>query len=142
MTPKAEDMRQLDLLSMFHYIVGGILGLGSCMFIMHIVMGVGMINGNFFGEEASNGPPPMMGWMFVIMGSCAILFGWLMAGCIVLAGRRLRQRRQRMFCMVVAGIECMFTPFGTVLGVFTLVLLTKDSVKAIFDGPVDGGMSA
>ena len=29
--------------------------------------------------------------------------------------------------------ECMFIPFGTVLGVFTLIALNKDSIKEIFD---------
>jgi hypothetical protein len=40
--------------------------------------------------------------------------------------------KNRMYCMVVAGIECIFMPFGTILGVFTLITLTKDSVKGIF----------
>jgi len=39
-----------------------------------------------------------------------------------------------MFCVVMAGIACMFMPFGTVLGVFTLVVLTKPVVRELFDG--------
>jgi len=34
--------------------------------------------------------------------------------------------------MVIAGIECLFMPFGTVLGVFTLVVLVRPSVKELF----------
>jgi hypothetical protein len=33
---------------------------------------------------------------------------------------------------VVAGIECIVMPFGTVLGVFTLVVLSRESVKTLF----------
>jgi hypothetical protein len=33
----------------------------------------------------------------------------------------------------MAGIECVFMPFGTVLGVFTLVVLTRPSVKPLFE---------
>ena len=35
--------------------------------------------------------------------------------------------------MVIAGVCCMFMPLGTILGVFTLVTLNKDSVKELFD---------
>jgi hypothetical protein len=32
----------------------------------------------------------------------------------------------------MAGVACMFMPFGTVLGVFTIVVLLRDSVKELF----------
>ena len=35
--------------------------------------------------------------------------------------------------MTVGGIETIFMPFGTVLGVFTIVLLNKPEIKALFD---------
>ena len=37
------------------------------------------------------------------------------------------------FVFVVACCECLFMPFGTVLGVFTIVLLSRDSVKNAFN---------
>jgi hypothetical protein len=37
-----------------------------------------------------------------------------------------------MRCFVVAAIECIFMPFGTVLGVFTIIVLSRPSVKALF----------
>jgi len=43
--------------------------------------------------------------------------------------------------MALARIECVFMPFGTILGVFTLIALNKDSVKAIFAEQVVGGDS-
>jgi hypothetical protein len=32
----------------------------------------------------------------------------------------------------MACIECLFIPFGTILGVFTVVVLSRESVKALF----------
>ncbi len=32
----------------------------------------------------------------------------------------------------MAGVACMFMPFGTVLGVFTIIVLLRDSVKELF----------
>ena len=40
-----------------------------------------------------------------------------------------------LVCMIVAGLSCMMMPFGTVLGVFTLLVLLKPQVKALFDAP-------
>jgi hypothetical protein len=33
---------------------------------------------------------------------------------------------------VIACIECLFMPFGTILGVFTLIVLSRESVKKLF----------
>lgn len=129
-----QDIKQLDLLVMFHFVVGGIIALFACMYIMHIVMGIMMMNGTFFGEEAG-APPPGFGLIFVVMGLFLVIAGWCTAIAIIAAGFKLKSRTGRIFCMVIAGIECMFMPIGTVLGVFTLIHLTKDSVRQIFDGP-------
>lgn len=128
-----EEIKHLELLSIFHYVVGGVLALFSCMFFLHVFMGIAMLTGSFFGETSGEIPPPFMGWMFVIMGSVFILMGWTMAICIIIAGKKLKARKSRLYCMVIAGIECMFTPFGTVLGVFTLIELNKESTRALFE---------
>jgi hypothetical protein len=91
--------------------------------------------GFFENSNGTGSPPDAFGWMFVVMGSICILFGWGTAILILIAGGRLTARRNRMFCMVVAGIECMFMPIGTVLGGFTILLLNKDSVKQAFELP-------
>jgi hypothetical protein len=127
-----EDNDHLNLLSIFHYVVGGLTGLFSCMPFMHVFMGLALLSGKFGEGSGGSAPPPFMGWMFVITGSVVILFGWLIAASILIAGGRLKRRRSRLFCMIVAGIECMFMPFGTILGVFTLITLNKDSVKELF----------
>ena len=129
---KNEYISQLELLSIFHYVLGGIMMLFSTMPIMHVIMGAAIVSGDFFGK-AKDTPPAFFGWMFIIMGSVFILFGWISSVCIIIAGRKLKRRKGRVFCMVVGGIECMFMPFGTVLGIFTLIILNKDSVKEIFD---------
>jgi len=129
-----EEQKQIDLLAVFHFVVGGITALMACMPFMHVFVGLMMMSGDFFGEEGG-APPPGFGLIFVVMGSFCIIAGWAIAIGIVSAGFKLKARRNRLYCMVVAGIECMFMPFGTVLGVFTLILLNRDSVRAVFDGP-------
>ncbi|MFC1679093.1 hypothetical protein ACFL2T_02655 [Elusimicrobiota bacterium] len=133
-----EDIKNLDLLSLFHYVVAGIVAFFACIPFMHVFMGLAMVSGKFFEGGKGTPPPPFVGWMFIVMGCLFILLGWTMAVFIYLAGRRLKSRRSRLFCMVIAGIECMFMPFGTVLGIFTIITLNKDSVKELFDGVSEG----
>src|SRR5438128_6559299 len=56
-----------------------------------------------------------------------------MAVCILIAGRSLSRREGYSFALVIACIECLFIPFGTILGVFTIVVLSRESVKASFE---------
>jgi hypothetical protein len=45
----------------------------------------------------------------------------------------LKRRQKRTFSLVMACMCCMNIPLGTALGVFTLVVLSRQSVKAIYD---------
>ena len=55
-----------------------------------------------------------------------------MAICILIAGRSLALRKRYSFVLVMACIECLFIPFGTILGVFTIVVLSRESVRGLF----------
>lgn len=124
-----EDERNLDLLAIFHYIVGGLTALFSCFFLLHVAMGIAMLCGAFDGKDA---PPKFFAWFFILFPAVFIVAGWTLAGFVIAAGRMLKRRVSRTFCLVVAGIECILMPFGTVLGVLTIVMLMKDSVKGMF----------
>ncbi len=124
-----QDEQYLDLLSIFHYVVGGVLALFSCFPFLHIAVGVAVLSGAFGGN---NPPPPAFGWLFILVPAMFILIGWALSVSIIMAGLRLKRRTSHTFCLVVAGLECTLFPFGTVLGIFTLVVLLKDSAKELF----------
>ena len=81
------------------------------------------------GEEL---PPEFLGWIFVGLGSFLFLLGIAMAICILIAGRCLSHCKCYTFTLVMACVECLFIPFGTILGVFTIIALSRESVKALF----------
>ncbi len=130
-----EDNKHLNLLSMFHYILAGITAFFACLPVIHVVIGILMLSGEFVQDSGGGEPPRIVGMMFLVMGSLFIILGWGLAICMFIAGRKLKKRRDRIFCTVIAGIECVFMPLGTVLGVFTLLVLSKESVREIFDRP-------
>jgi hypothetical protein len=72
--------------------------------------------------------------MFIVLGAVFFLAGITMAICILIAGRCLSRRKGYSFALVIACIECLFVPFGAILGVFTIVALSRESVKALFSG--------
>ena len=72
------------------------------------------------------------GEIFVIMGGTIMVLGWVYAGCVIYAGRCLAKRKRYLYCLVMAGICCLFFPFGTALGVFAIIVLIRPSVKELF----------
>jgi hypothetical protein len=56
----------------------------------------------------------------------------------VISGLCLRARKGRTFSLVVAGINCLYIPLGTLLGVFTIIVLLRDSVRELYAA---GGLS-
>jgi hypothetical protein len=126
-----KDEEHLNLLSVFHYVVAGLGAMFSLIPVLHVVLGLGMVTGKL--PDPQNDPMvSKMGWLFVIFGSVFISFGLGFAGCLAAAGRFLSRRKHYTYCLVMSGLACAFMPFGTVLGVFTIVVLQRDSVKQLF----------
>ena len=125
-----QDEKYLNLLSIFHFVFAGLKALFSCFFLIYIAIGVAMLCGAIDGKDA---PPRFVGVFFIFLGSVFIIVSWILAGLMVALGVKLKRRTSRTFCLVAAGIECISMPFGTILGVLTIVLLLKDSVKQLFE---------
>jgi len=129
------DSDQLNLLAIFHYVVAGLAALFSFFPLIYTAVGVIFIFAARHGTAKPGGelPPEFLGWIFAALGSLLFVMGVVMAICILIASRSLALRSRYTFALVVACIECLFFAFGTILGVFTIVILSRDSVKALFD---------
>jgi hypothetical protein len=133
-----QDEQQLDLLAIFHYVAAAITALFFCFPLIHLGLGIAMVSGALDGpggppgSPGSAAPPAVFGWIFIVIPGLIILFGWTLAMLMAVAGRRLQLRTSYTYCLVVAGVECLLMPYGTILGVFTIVVLMRDSVRAIF----------
>ena len=128
-----EDCRHLKLLSLFHYVVGGLCALFSCMFLIHVGLGLTMlISPEMMTGEGGAPPPPFAGYMFTIIGGGFFLIGIACSFCIIYSGRLLKKQEKHLFSFVVACVECIFMPFGTVLGIFTIIVLSRESVKTLY----------
>jgi hypothetical protein len=133
-----QDTEHLRLLSIFHYVVAGIGVLCSCFPFLYLTIGLfALLSPEKFGQghpDVRNAEADwIFGLVFTILGAAMILIGWTISFCVFLAGRYLARRQHHVFCLVVAAVLCMAFPFGTVLGVFSIIVLIRPSVKAMFE---------
>ncbi len=125
-----QDSDQLRLLSIFHYIIGGLIALAACIPIIHLIFGFLMLSKP---DVFSQGPPPrILGWFFILFASVFILVGWILAGLVLWSGRCLSRRLNYNYCFAMACVVCVFLPFGTVLGILTIIVLMRPTVKGLF----------
>src|SRR6266446_118091 len=115
------DNEHLRLLTIFHYVVSGMTAFFACFPIFHLVIGLFMILAPEKMGAGNQHPPVFIGWFFVVIAACFIVAGWAFATLVLIAGRSLARRKRYMLCFVMACVECLLMPFGTVLGVFTLL---------------------
>ncbi len=128
------DKEHLQLLAIFHYVVAGLAALFSFFPLLYTTVGVIFIFAARHGtpKPGEDLPPEFLGWIFAVLGSLLFLMGIAMAICILIAGRSLAHCKRYSFALVMACIECVFIPFGTILGVFTIVVLSRESVRGLF----------
>jgi hypothetical protein len=126
------DNEHLRLLSIFHYVFGGISALFACIPIIHFMIGVVFILAPHLFGHGKDQPPAFLGWLFVILASVIMVIGWSIAALVLLAGRSIARRKRYTYCFVIACLECLSMPFGTVLGIFTILVLNRPAVKAMF----------
>lgn len=122
---------QLRLLSIFHYIFAALALLGMGFVAMHYWF-MSSVMDQARWEKQPNPPPEgfldFFIWFYVIMAVMLVL--GLVLNLLVAAS--LRQRRRWMLCAVVSGLNCLQMPLGTILGVFTLVVINRSDVRASF----------
>jgi hypothetical protein len=132
--PTAEDDANLNALAICHFIYAGLLGLGSLLGMVYVVFGVFIAATAMSGASAGGGPTPAaVGGIFAVIGGGIMLLLLTKAALVLYSGLNLRKRRRRTFSFVMACICCINIPLGTALGIFTLVVLSRPSVKAIYD---------
>ena len=128
------DEQHLKYLFMGHIASGCLLALISMFPVIHVVFGLSMLFGAF-DSAGGDAPPREFGIMFAGIGGFLILMFLTWAILNFVAAFSIKGRKRRIFCLVVAGLNCTSMPFGTLLGVFTFIVLLRESVKEMFDGP-------
>jgi hypothetical protein len=133
--PTAEDESNLNTLAICHFIYAGLLALGGLFGVIYVVFGVIIATAAMSGSGATGGaaPPAAIGGLVAMIGGIITLLIWTKGALILYSGLSLKKRRRKTLSLVMACICCVNIPLGTALGVFTLIVLSKPGVKAIYD---------
>lgn len=134
--PRNEDEYHLDLLGLFHWILAGLVALAGLFPIFHVVFGLIAIVASLVGETPepeARGLGVLMGVLFMVIGVAIMITLWAIACCLYLSGSYLKAHKNHTFCMVMSVIICFSFPLGTTLGVFTIVVLVRPSVRKLFE---------
>ena len=128
------DEEHLKLLAIFHYVLGGMMALFACFGLIYVIMGLvfSMMPASAWNQGQGGPPPALFGLIFVFVGGGIFALGCTVGGLIAYAGRCINRRRHHTFCLVMAAIACLWVPIGTVLGVLTIIVLSRPSVKPLF----------
>lgn len=122
------NIDNLNLLSIFYFVFGGMSVLGSLiMFLYTLIFGVLRNKVGVHSYEADT-VFTILTSVFGIIGIIILVVGVMQIIC----GLKLRKQTNRMFSIVIAAFTLLSFPLGTALGVLTLIVLSKNSVKDLY----------
>lgn len=97
--------------------------------IIHVVIGVLLACGVMSHDPGDR----TVGFFMAPIASAIVLIGWIFSAGVIFTGRCLGRRTRYPFCFVMACLCCANIPLGTVLGVFTIIVLARPGVRELFD---------
>ena len=123
------DLEHLRLLKFTYYVLAGISGAGTLFAMLWAI-----IMGTIFTvlPPGPNAPPPFI--KFIFIGMAFLIFGMGLGTTLLtfFTGRNLARHRHHTFCLVVAALACLSVPWGTAIGVCTIIVLNRPGVKSLF----------
>lgn len=133
------DQEHLRLLPVFYWVLGAMDVLFSLYGLIYVGFGALFALAPFPSTSASSSPPPaFMGWFFFAFGAAFMIAFGISAALKIAAGFWIKKRRRHAATLVVAGLSCISMPFGTIVGVFTFLVLLRPSVVEMFSGSGTG----
>ncbi|HEY5909693.1 MAG TPA: hypothetical protein VJA21_03715 [Verrucomicrobiae bacterium] len=127
------DREHVKLLGIFHFVFAGLAFVGiGFLFVHYSIMHTVFSNPEMWKSQQQAMPPKAFLdafiWFYLFMG-VLLLTGLVLN---VLSGLFLLQKRNRLFSLIIGGLNCLQIPFGTALGVFTILVLSRDSVHQMY----------
>jgi hypothetical protein len=85
----------------------------------------------------NQGPPVVLLRIVAAVIGAIILLGWTFGALTIYAGRCVQKRNHRVFVYVMAGLNCFLLPWGTLLGVATIIVMQSPAGRREYGGSAD-----
>ena len=133
------DDEHLRLLRIGYYVAAGADALFALFPLIYVVIGI-VMTVTLPGPRRPGEPSPAMFGLFFVFFGLIISFFLAAQGVLkFLTARALERRRSRTLCLVAAALSCLQMPWGTLLGIFTFMLLSRPTVKELFNPTASHG---
>lgn len=139
------DREHIRLLSIFHFVAAGMALVGLLFIAGHYALFSVFLNSPEMWKNANgaqNMPDPktfiaIFRWFYLVFGT------WCLVSAVVnlLSGLFMRRLKNRVFSLIVAGFDCLHMPLGTILGIFTFIVLCRESVARAYAGQPPNAVS-
>jgi hypothetical protein len=121
-------------LAVFHFVGAGLAVFGMLFLLAHYAIMSVVFDNSKMWEGQKDGPPPaeffaIFKYVYLVAAAWFVTSGVLN----VISGLNILARRRRILSLVVAGLNCLYMPLGTALGVFTIIVLLRDSVRDLYE---------
>jgi len=83
-------------------------------------------------SNSAEAPPAIMFRIFAGVIGLIIICGWTLGALTAYAGHCIKKRKHKVLIYAMAGINCIWIPYGTVLGIATILLFQWPEVQAEF----------
>lgn len=114
------------------FLVKGILNLCfSLFFILYAFIGIIIGNSEEWSHKIDS-YPFNPGLIFIVIGGLGLLISIVMGILTLMASKYLKDVKNYNFIFVMAILNCLTGILGILLGIFTIVELTKPEVKQLF----------
>lgn len=129
---------KLKLFTTLHFAFSGLSFIGLGLIFLHYKIMNFIFNNKEFIESAEKQADlpfnpetffEIFKWLYVAFGILTIISITIN----FLNGLFLSKRKNRMTCIILSSINCIFFPFGTALGIVTIYHLQKDEYINLFD---------
>lgn len=123
---EADAIKYLKIVSVSHYVYGAIIIPSYMYYYLKIIMSplVSSTCSIFLNLPL---------WVLICFLIISFIFQLSILICVLVSGRYLAERKNYLFSVIIACLECLITEYGIVLGVITLVVLSQESVKNLYN---------
>ena len=84
-------------------------------------------------DQAGQAFPRGIGLFFGFFGLIFVGVGLTLAGLKFYAAHCLKHRQSRTICICIAAVTCLGVPYGTLLGVLTIMALSRPETTTLFE---------
>ena len=145
---------RLNFLAIGFYVRGGIMLVFGCFMVLYACMflafalipesawnqpaqhAAASVNSTPAPHLANPGAPPVA--VFRVMAGVmlgVVVLIWIAGALTLYSGSCIKKRKHRMLVYVMAALNCFFIPYGTLLGVFTFIVLSSPEAIAEWNDP-------